>query len=120
MTPLSPLVAQLVQRLSESLREDFEERAAIVEFEASLPRVDAECFALIDVVSRHPGALLGAVVLKGTVEGAPRVFVSLDEQRARAHLTSVGATSVDTLEFSYAIDDVLGGLVELVPVPTRG
>jgi hypothetical protein len=116
MTPLSPLVAELVQRLSESLREDFEERAAIVEFEAGVPRVDAECFALIDVLTRHPGALLGAVVLQGTVDGTPRVVVSLDEQRARAHLRSLGATSLDTLEFGYAVDDVLGGLAELVPV----
>ena len=58
-TPIDPLVARMVALLDDNLREDFEERAAIVEFEAGLPRAHAECLALLDVLRRHPDALIG-------------------------------------------------------------
>ena len=57
-TPMDPLVADMVNLLNESLRDDFEERAAIIEFDAKLPRAHAECPALLDVLKRNPEALL--------------------------------------------------------------
>jgi len=59
-TPINPLVAEMVAKLSPALREDFEERAAIMEFDAELPRDHAECLALLDVLNRHPCALCPA------------------------------------------------------------
>jgi hypothetical protein len=56
-TPINPLVAEIVAKLNDRLREDFEERAAIMEFDAELPRDHAECLALLDVLNRHPCAL---------------------------------------------------------------
>jgi len=56
-TPIDPLVADVVAKLSPSLREEFEERAGIVEFDGKLPRAHAECLALLDVLLRHPEAL---------------------------------------------------------------
>jgi hypothetical protein len=57
-TPLDPLVAEIVNRLDADLREDFEERAGIIEFDANLPRAHAECLALLNVLLRHPECLL--------------------------------------------------------------
>ena len=59
-TPINPLVAEMVAKLSPALREDFEGRAAIMEFDAELPRDHAECLALLDVLYRHPCALCPA------------------------------------------------------------
>ena len=56
-TPINPLVAEMVAKLNANLREDFEERAAIMEFDGNLPRDYAECLALLDVLSRYPCAL---------------------------------------------------------------
>jgi hypothetical protein len=116
MTEPSPLVADLVARLSEDLREDFEERAAIIEFEAGQPREDAECSALLDVLRRHPGALLGVVVVHGLVAGTDRYVLSRDADRACAWLKAQGAANVGGYEFDFALDDCLGGLAELVSV----
>lgn len=55
--PINPLVAEMVAKLSPALREDFQERAAIMEFDAGMPRDHAECLALLDVLNRHPCAL---------------------------------------------------------------
>lgn len=57
-TPIHPLVAEMVSKLDPALREEFEERAAIMEFEGAMLRGHAECMALLDVLNRHPGALL--------------------------------------------------------------
>lgn len=57
-TPIHPLVAEMVSKLDPALREEFEERAAILEFEAAMLRDHAECLALLDVLYRHPDALL--------------------------------------------------------------
>ena len=44
-TPIHPLVADMVGKLHPALREAFEERAAILEFEAAMLRDHAECLA---------------------------------------------------------------------------
>lgn len=56
--PMDELVAEIVQQLDAQLREDFEERAAILEFDAGYSRGHAECLALLDVLRRHPAVLL--------------------------------------------------------------
>jgi len=58
------VVSELVERLDPYLRELFEERAGIVEFDAKLPREEAESYALLDVVRRYPWALTGVTVVQ--------------------------------------------------------
>ncbi len=55
--PVHPLVAQMADQLDAALREEFEERAAILEFEAAMLRDHAECLALLEILHRHPEAL---------------------------------------------------------------
>ena len=57
-TPIDPLVAQMVEQLDLDLREAFEERAAIVEFEAGVQRAHAEALALLRP-RPPPGRALG-------------------------------------------------------------
>ena len=60
--PTDVIVADIVSKLDDDLREDFEERSAIIEFEAKVPRAHAECLALIDLLRRHPEVLANAAV----------------------------------------------------------
>ncbi len=57
--PNHPLVSDMARKLSPALRAEFQERAAIMEFDGKLPRAHAECMALLDVLNRHPEALSG-------------------------------------------------------------
>ena len=57
--PLDELVAELVKVLDAGQREDFEERAGIIEFCSKVPRAQAEQLALRDVLHRHPSVLDG-------------------------------------------------------------
>ena len=56
---MDTLVLEIVQKLEVGLREEFEERAAIMEYDAGYPRDHAECLALLDVLRRNPPVLLG-------------------------------------------------------------
>lgn len=51
--PKHQLVAEIVSKLDPVLREEFEERAAIMEFDAAILRDHAECLALLDVLQRN-------------------------------------------------------------------
>lgn len=59
-----PIVSELVARLDDNLREAFEERAGIMEFDGGLAREHAECLALLDLYLAHPLAVLGLCALR--------------------------------------------------------
>ena len=50
LKPLNPIVASMAEKLDSNLYEAFEERAAIMEFDAGLDRELAEALALLCVV----------------------------------------------------------------------
>lgn len=50
LLPQHELVAELVGRLDEALREAYEERAGILEFDAGLDREHAEALALLEII----------------------------------------------------------------------
>ena len=51
------IVKRLVERLVVNLREAFEERAALMEFEGGLERDHAEALALLDLIRIDPVAV---------------------------------------------------------------
>ena len=55
--PIDAIVADIVSQLDDDLREDFEERAGIIEYDGQLQRAHAECLALLDVLRRYPDIL---------------------------------------------------------------
>lgn len=63
--PVDELVADMLNFLDASQREDFEERAGIIEFDGQLSRGHAECLALLDVLRRHPEVLTKSVASEG-------------------------------------------------------
>ena len=65
ITPTDAIVADIVSKFDDNLREDFEERAGIIGFDGKLSRGHAECLALLDVLRRHPEVLINAVASEG-------------------------------------------------------
>ena len=51
--PCNEIVADLLHHLDERQREDYEERAGILEFEAGHDRSHAECLALLESIRRE-------------------------------------------------------------------
>src|SRR3954462_270455 len=87
------VVSELLQRLEPDLRELFEERAGIVEFEGGLPREEAESYALLDVIRRHPFALTGVSVVRIDREQETRWLVTTDPNAANRVASSCGSAA---------------------------
>ena len=50
--PIDPLVFELYETLADNLKEEFHERAAIIEFDSNLPRDHAEILAMDIVLAK--------------------------------------------------------------------
>ena len=101
MNPSCSAIADLVGLLDESLREAFEERAGIIEFDANQPRDLAECLALLDVLRRHPGALLGVTVLQIELDGAAAFVLTTT--------TAAPPGAIRVVDLAGVIDERFGG-----------
>lgn len=115
-TPINALVAEMVELLNDRLREDFEERAAIMEFDAELPRAYAECLALLDVLHRHPAVLSGVTVMRIAVNDSSLWLLTTDIVRSRQHVAEIGAVEIDVSDLKDVIDRQFSGIAALASI----
>lgn len=66
---MNEIVEDMLKHLDEDQREDFEERAAIMEYDAKMPRDHAECLALLYLIKKYPAALLPSYMKGNTSQG---------------------------------------------------
>lgn len=109
-------VADLVQLLDPASREAFEERAAIIEFDANQPRDHAECLALIEQLRRNPAALLGMTVLQIECERKTRFVLTTDVEFAQQHLTALDAEIVRRVDPAKLIAARFSGIALLTRI----
>jgi hypothetical protein len=105
---MNELVARLVNGLDTQQREDFEERAGIMEFDAQLPRDHAECLALLDVLHRHP-----VTVLAIELDGASQWLLTTNLTFARQHLMEIGGLEQDVVDLAEVIKEQYAGIAKL-------
>jgi len=115
-TPAYRAVSTLVATFNTILREEFEERAGIIEFDGKLPRATAECLAILDVLKRHPSVLTGVIALQVRLDGAEHCVLTTDLDFAHRRLATLGATEIGTLDLRSVVAQQLGGLALLVAV----
>lgn len=111
--PMEPLVAHLVAQLDVSRREDWEERAAIMEFEAMHSRAHAECLAMLDVLCRHPAAVTGVTVMCVEIEGITHWLLTSDVQLAREHVAYLGGSERGVVDLATVINGHCRGIAVL-------
>ena len=113
VTPTDPLVAELVERLNASQREDFEERAGIMQFDGGLTRDHAECLALLDLLCRHPSVLSGVTVLEIELDGSTEWLLTTDLKHARRYVTDVGGNEIAVHQLADVLLTQYGGVALL-------
>ena len=106
-------------RLDANLREDFEERAGIIEFDANEPREHAECLALLDVLKRHPAALIGVTALQVNLDGETHCVLTTDVDLARKHLADLGTSVIGVVDLATAVKAQFGGMALLTQIDLR-
>ena len=111
---INPLVGEIVDTLPRDLREDWSERAAIMEHDGELPRAEAECRALLSVLRRYPEVITGVTVLRFQLNGVQQWLLTTDLELAGRHLAHLGAVEVDTVPLADVVANQCGGLAVLV------
>ena len=116
--PLDAGVARLVQQLDDGRREAFEERAGIFEFDAKLPRLEAEQQALIQTLARYgfPGAP-AVRLLQVQIAGATQWILSGNEIATRRALAGLGAGEVVEVDLADTLQRQFGSLAVLAIFP---
>ncbi len=95
-TPIDALVADMIAGLDAEQREEFEERAGIIEFDGKVPRAHAECLALLNVLRRHPAVLTGVTVLKIELNGKTQWLLTIDPDVAHRQMADIGGIRIET------------------------
>jgi hypothetical protein len=113
--PIDPLVCELADLLEDDLRESFEERAGIMEFDAGLERAHAECLALLSVLARNPLALCRVRALQFELYGVTRWLLTTDLTVAHMHIGYVGGREPRVVDLDDVVDAQHGGLAALCP-----
>ncbi len=113
--PINPLVTEAVGQLSENLREAFEERAGIIEFDAGQPRDHAECLALLNILLKHPNCLTGLVAVEIELESGKSWLLTTDLDHLRRKLAEEGIQISKIREVAEVIRQEFNGVVLLEP-----
>ena len=113
VSPTGPLVAELVTRLDDAQREDFEERAGIMHFDGQLTRGHAECLAMLDLLCRHPSVLCGVAVLEIERDGGTEWLLTTDLQHARRYVIDVGGNEIALHQLADVLLTQYGGIALL-------
>jgi hypothetical protein len=116
--PLDADVARLVTQLSPDRREAVEERSGIMQFDAKLPRVEAERRALLHILARY--GLVGSSrlrLLQARMGGATHWLLACDGDLARTHLAERGATGIAEVALFETLQAQYGGVAFLGTEP---
>ncbi len=114
--PIDPIVADLLARLNDNIREQFEERAAIMEFDAEFPRRLAECLGLLDVLSRNLTGLTGVSAMQIELDGETQWMATTDLAYARQHLADICAIEIAVLDLTEVLNEQYSGVALLTTV----
>lgn len=115
-TPVDLLVAEMAALLDDHLREDFEERAGIIEFDGKLSRAHAECLGLLDVLRRYPAVLTGVTALQIDQGGAPGYLLTTNLLYARQRLAALGGVEKGVLQLADVVEMHYGSVALLAAV----
>ncbi len=111
--PSDSLVAVMVNGLDDVRREDFEERSAIIEFDAGISRAHAECLALLNILKCYPSLLIGVTAFQIDMDGATNWVLTASPATARDYLVDIGALVVAEVNLSDVIHERYGEVAML-------
>jgi hypothetical protein len=111
--PIDPIVADLLNRLGDNIREQFDERAAIMEFEADFPRRLAESLGLLDVLRHNLSGLSGVTGMRVELVGRTQFLAVTDVEHACQHLADIQGKVIAVQDLRVMLEEQYGGIAVL-------
>jgi hypothetical protein len=112
-SPHHPIVADLLAGLDDAQREQFEERAGILEFDAGNDRQLAEALAILDMLRQNPLALSGITALQIELDGGTEWLLTTNLAFARQYLRDIQAKEIAVVNLADVVEQQYGGLATL-------
>ncbi|ABL01152.1 Rossmann-fold NAD(P)-binding domain-containing protein [Pelobacter propionicus] len=103
----------LINRLDTDFLEDYEERAAIMQFDGGLSRDHAECLALLNIFRKHPMAQAGLSVVKAELDGDTEFIVTTNKESACQLLSAIGCEITVQNDLASVVDSEFDGTARL-------
>lgn len=113
MTTQHPILIDLLGRLDANQLEAYEERSALLEFDAGLDRPLAEAVGLLDLIRQNPLALSGITVLQIELDGGTEWLLTTDLAFARQHLADIHAKEIALINLANVVAQQYGGVAAL-------
>jgi hypothetical protein len=110
---LRPFVGDVLNLLNAAQMEAWQERCAVVEFDAGLARPLAEALALIELLRHQPDILADALVLEIELDGGTEWLVTSNLDSARHYAAGIGGFEVGTHRLTDVLRDQYGGIAVL-------
>ena len=110
------IVASIADGLDAKLREEFEERAAIIEFDGKQTRAHAEALALLDVIQRHPYALTSITVKQIELDGAKQWLLATKRGVARRYPVRITAVERSSADLAVVVEQYYDGFALLTKI----
>jgi hypothetical protein len=110
---LSPFVGDVLDRLDAGQMESWQERSAVLQFDAGLSRPLAEALALIELLRRYPAILGQLQVLAFERSGGTQWLLTGDLTHARQKVSDIGGVDVGCHSVADVVHDQFGGIALL-------
>lgn len=110
---VDPVIADLLDRLSNQLHEEIGERVGSLEFESAYPQRLACCLGLLEILRRHLTGLSCATAMQVELDGQTQWIATTDLIHARQHLADIQATEIAVLDLRTVIDEQYAGVAAL-------
>ena len=114
--PLDAHVRKIVSQFDANRREAFEERAAIVQYDGNVGRVQAERLAVLDVLATY-GLPCPVRLLQVEMAGSTDWVLTTDAEAAKARLSELGGKHIAEVSVDDTVQCQFGDLVVLVTPP---
>lgn len=106
-------IKEMLNRLDADLKEDFEERAAIMQYDGGLSRYHAECLALLNILRKNPMTLMGLSVLKTELDGDIKFIVTTNAKVTHQCLSTSGRQITELSDLKSVLDSEFYGMATL-------
>lgn len=110
---LRPFVGDVFDRLDAAQMETWQERCAVIEFDAGVSRSLAEALALIELLRREPSILTEVHVLEVDLDGQTQWLLTDDLAHARLVVADLGGVEIDCPPVGEVVRTQYGGIALL-------
>jgi uncharacterized membrane-anchored protein len=111
--PIDPVIADLLDRLTTQLLEEFSQRVEQLEFKADYPHRLQSCIDQVEALRRNLANQIHITCLRVELDGSTEFVLTVDLEYARKHLADIRVDVIAEEPIEEVIERQYGGVAAL-------